>query len=162
MLTQLVYSLVKVLRDLGSFDDRLLQEEPFLRAALDVVRVRCLRDLKDRARIPLPDSYVLVGVPDEDRLLEPDQVYACLRFPDQPEEPVYLEGTVVVTRSPAMDPGDIRILQAVGKLPSKLNTRMRALENCLVLPTQGVRSVASMMGGGGEPLLSSGSCRESH
>ncbi|GAA5867495.1 hypothetical protein JCM3774_003853 [Rhodotorula dairenensis] len=141
-------SLLEVLADLRYFDDRLLQEEPFLRAALDVIRIRCLRDLKDRARIPLPDSYVLVGVPDEDRLLEPDQVYACLRFPNRPEEPIYLEGTVVVTRSPAMDPGDIRVLQAVGKLPSKMKCRMQALENCLVLPTRGDRSVASMMGGG--------------
>jgi hypothetical protein len=129
-----------------------LHEEPFLRGALEVIRTRSLRDLKERARIPVPDSYVLVGVPDEDRALKADQVYACLRFPEKPDELVYLEGRILVTRSPSVDPGDLRILNAVGKLPEHLEgkLRMAGLENCIVLPTVGERALASMMGGGGQ------------
>ncbi|BGP56785.1 hypothetical protein JCM8202v2_004415 [Rhodotorula sphaerocarpa] len=141
-------SLMKSLAELPGFDDRILQEEPFLRAALEVVRVRGLRDLKHRARIPLPDSYVLVGVPDTDGLLEPEECYACLRFPERPNRVQYLSGRILVTRSPVMDPGDIRVLQAVGKVPPELDARFTSCANCLVLSTKGERSVTSMMGGG--------------
>ncbi|BGP01655.1 hypothetical protein NBRC10513v2_005294 [Rhodotorula toruloides] len=143
-------SLVGSLASLSGFVDSILHEEPFLRGALEVIRTRSLRDLKERARIPVPDSYVLVGVPDEDRALKADQVYACLRFPEKPDELVYLEGRILVTRSPSVDPGDLRILNAVGKLPEHLEgkLRMAGLENCIVLPTVGDRALASMMGGG--------------
>ncbi|BGO93231.1 hypothetical protein NBRC10512_007293 [Rhodotorula toruloides] len=143
-------SLVGSLASLSGFVDSILHEEPFLRGALEVIRTRSLRDLKERARIPVPDSYVLVGVPDEDRALKSDQVYACLRFPEKPDEVVYLEGRILVTRSPSVDPGDLRILNAVGKLPEHLEgtLRMAGLENCIVLPTVGDRALASMMGGG--------------
>ncbi|GAA6054265.1 hypothetical protein NBRC10513_006425 [Rhodotorula toruloides] len=143
-------SLVGSLASLSDIVDSILHEEPFLRGALDVIRTRSLRDLKERARIPVPASYVLVGVPDEDRALKADQVYACLRFPEKPDELVYLEGRVLVTRSPSVDPGDLRILNAVGKLPEHLEgkLRMAGLENCIVLPTVGDRGLASMMGGG--------------
>lgn len=146
---------MKFLAELPGFDDRILKEEPFLRAALEVVRVRGLRDLKHRARIPLPDSYVLVGVPDTDGFLEPEECYACLRFPERPDRVQYLSGRILVTRSPAIDPGDIRVLQAVGKVPPELDARFTSCANCLVLSTKGERSVTSMMGGGGNfPLIS--------
>ncbi|GEM10105.1 RNA-directed RNA polymerase [Rhodotorula toruloides] len=143
-------SLVGSLTSLSSFVGGILHEEPFLRGALEVIRTRSLRDLKERARIPIPNSYVLVGVPDEDQALKADQIYACLRFPDKPDEAVYLEGRILVTRSPSVDPGDLRILNAVGKLPAHLEgkLRMAELENCIVLPTVGERALASMMGGG--------------
>ncbi|BGP17973.1 hypothetical protein JCM10213v2_006021 [Rhodosporidiobolus nylandii] len=138
-------SLLSSLQHFG-IPDALLQQEPFLRAALNVIRARCLRSLKNKASIPLPDCYQLVGVPDEDSLLQPDQVYACLRFPERPHEPLYLEGRILITRSPVVDPGDLRIVNAIGRAPQ--GSRMEVLENCVVLPTTGERSLASMMGGG--------------
>ncbi|GAA5898209.1 hypothetical protein JCM6882_000104 [Rhodosporidiobolus microsporus] len=140
--------LLWLLFELRCVPDALLQEEPFLRLAFDVIRARTLRDLKNSARIPVEGAYSLVGVPDEDSFLQPHQIYACLRWPDKPDHPLYLEGTVAITRSPVVDPGDVRIVQAVGKLPEGVRLRMAALENCVVLPTTGGRSLASMMGGG--------------
>lgn len=134
--------------------DSILREEPFLHGALEVVRARSLRDLRDKAAIPVADAYVLVGVPDQDRVLQEDQVFAALRFPDKPDDVVYLEGKIVITRSPSTDPGDIRIVHAIGKPPAGAPWRLCSLENCLVLPTVGERAIASTMGGGGAFLLS--------
>ncbi|GAA6030274.1 hypothetical protein JCM8097_009022 [Rhodosporidiobolus ruineniae] len=142
------FSLITSLIELQVIPDRLLEEEPFLRAALDIVRARIMRDLKNKSNIPLPDCFNLVGVPDEDSLLEENQIYACLRYPDKPDQPVYLKGRFAMTRCPTVDPGDVRIVEAVGELPKNQRSRMKALENCVVLPTVGVRSLASMMGGG--------------
>ncbi|GAA5928050.1 hypothetical protein JCM3775_002799 [Rhodotorula graminis] len=140
-------SLLGSLLDKG-LPDSILREEPFLHGALEVVRARSLRDLRDKAAIPVADAYVLVGVPDQDRVLKEDQVFAALRFPDKPDDVVYLEGKIVVTRSPSTDPGDIRIVHAIGKPPAGAPWRLCSLENCLVLPTVGERAIASTMGGG--------------
>ncbi|BGP49874.1 hypothetical protein JCM10450v2_005779 [Rhodotorula kratochvilovae] len=141
-------SLLRSLVELPGFPDSILREEPFLNAALQVIRVRSLRDLKDKASIPLPDSYVLVGVPDQDRILRQDDVFVALRFLEKPDEVVYLEGRIVVTRSPSTDPGDIRVLHAIGRPPHRSGLRLGALENCIVLPAVGERAIASTMGGG--------------
>jgi hypothetical protein len=58
----------------------------------------------------------------------------------------YLEGRIAITRSPTVDAGDVRVVKAIGKFEG--NSRLNALENCVVLPTRGERSLASMMGGG--------------
>ncbi|GAA5838795.1 hypothetical protein JCM9279_003864 [Rhodotorula babjevae] len=140
-------SLLESLLDKG-LPDSILREEPFLHGALEVVRARSLRDLRDKAAIPVADAYVLVGVPDQDRVLQENEVFAALRFPDKPDDVVYLEGKIVITRSPSTDPGDIRIVHAIGKPPAGAPWRLCSLENCLVLPTVGERAIASMMGGG--------------
>ncbi|GAA6048343.1 hypothetical protein JCM3770_000959 [Rhodotorula araucariae] len=141
-------SLLGSLVEFKGFPDAILRDEPFLNAALQVVRVRTLRDLKDKASIPVPDSYVLVGVPDQDRYLREDEVFVALRFPEKPDEVTYLEGKVAVTRSPSTDPGDIRVLYAIGRPPHHSGPRLAGLENCIVLPTGGRRAIASTMGGG--------------
>ncbi|GAA5981880.1 hypothetical protein JCM11641_001929 [Rhodosporidiobolus odoratus] len=141
-------SLLRSLDALTGIPDALLQQEPFLRNALNVVRARTLRDLKSSARIPLPGCYQLVGVPDEDSVLAENEIYACLRLPDKPNELISLEGRICITRSPVVDPGDIRVVRAIGKLPGGSALRMAGLVNCVVLPTVGKRSFTSMMGGG--------------
>ncbi|CEQ40181.1 SPOSA6832_01769, partial [Sporobolomyces salmonicolor] len=145
-------SLLGSLARLQTVPPTLLTDEPFLRLALNVVRTRIKRDLKCKAAIPLPDCFVLVGVPDEDRFLEENQIYAAVRDPNKPEEVRYLRGRTAMTRSPTIDPGDIRIVEGVGELPEGHALRMRNLENCVVLPTVGQRSLSSMQGGGGPSL----------
>ncbi|GAA5970371.1 hypothetical protein JCM21900_002610 [Sporobolomyces salmonicolor] len=145
-------SLLGSLARLQTVPPTLLTDEPFLRLALNVVRTRIKRDLKCKAAIPLPDCFVLVGVPDEDRFLEENQIYAAVRDPNKPEEVRYLRGRTAMTRSPTIDPGDIRIVEGVGELPEGHELRMRKLENCVVLPTVGRRSLSSMQGGGGPSL----------
>ncbi|GAA5856048.1 hypothetical protein JCM8547_002955 [Rhodosporidiobolus lusitaniae] len=133
-------------------------EEPFLRTSSKALRTRALRDIKNGARIPLPASWKLMGVPDEGEFLllscgllylDESQIYACIRLPDH-EQPIYLTGRIVITRSPVNDPGDVRVVQAIGQLPPEDARwlKMAALENAVVLPTVGQRSLASQMGAG--------------
>jgi RNA-dependent RNA polymerase len=173
--------LLRSLVELG-VDGDIVQQEPFLRYSLESVRARFFRDLKNKASIPLPDCYQLVGVPDEgmtvsryifpfyspvchaslvvcealltftiltDRFLAPEEVYICIRRPEAPDSPLYLEGKIVLTRSPVVDPGDVRVVRAVGRLPERSRLRMKALENCVVLSSRGSRPLSSLMGGGG-------------
>lgn len=138
--------LLKSFSRLYSLPTSLLEDVPFLRQALDVVRIRVLRSYKYHASIPLPNCRLLVGVPDEDGILDEDEVFVALRDPESPETVEYLEGTVAVTRSPTIDAGDVRVVRAIGRPPDK--SRLTSLENCIVFPTRGKRSLSSMMGGG--------------
>lgn len=132
----------------GAFEE-LLEDEPFLKAGMDVILGHALKEFKLSARIPLPGCYNLVGVPDQDDYLEPDEIYVAVQQPGGEIE--YLQGKFAITRSPTLDAGDLRVVTCVGKLPpSDPPLRIAGLVNCIVLSTRGSRSVASMMGGGGE------------
>jgi RNA-dependent RNA polymerase len=114
---------------------------------MDLVTSRLLREFKYSARIPLPGCYNLVGVPDQDDLLEPDEIYCAIREPDGAVK--YLEGHIAITRLPNLDAGDVRVVRAVGRLPNRFPAiKIISLVNFVVLSTKGDRAIASMMGGG--------------
>jgi len=61
--------------DLGTQDDMW----PFLERVLSFCANHVLRNLKYRARIPIPGSWMLVGVADEYDLLQEGEIYGeCL------------------------------------------------------------------------------------
>lgn len=126
---------------INTLDDRsaptsLLTDDRFLRRCMEVLVARILGDIKTSARIPLPGCYHLVGVPDTDSLLAFDEIYACVR--DQGGQQVWLEGKVAMTRSPTCSPGDVRIVNAVGRWKGiGRSPRYAVLTNCVVLPTVG-------------------------
>ncbi|EMD38185.1 hypothetical protein CERSUDRAFT_113336 [Gelatoporia subvermispora B] len=143
---------VQVLND--SFIDRLLQ----------YAKNYVLRNIKHDARIPIPESYLLVGIADEGPAYEAEgcenvyilpegHIYACVQHPDDPE-PIYLEGNIMVTRSPTVHPGDVQQVTAIGKPPEGKICFFRNLKNVVVLPSTGncggdcPRSLASCLGGG--------------
>lgn len=130
---------------------RILEDEPYLKALMDLVTSRVLRDIKHSAKIPLRGCWQVVGVPDLDDYLEPDEIYCVIR--DEKGSLIHLQGRMAITRSPTLDAGDVRIVHAVGELPSQL--RISSLVNCVVLSTRGTRAVASTMGGGGECRVTS-------
>ena len=66
--------------------------------ALSFATATVLRDLKFRARIPVK-GYSLVGVADEWGMLEEGDVYVCVTD-GETGEPSWLEGQVMVSRSP--------------------------------------------------------------
>ncbi|CUA73902.1 hypothetical protein RSOLAG22IIIB_01423 [Rhizoctonia solani] len=105
-----------------------------------------LRELKHRARIPVPDSWKLVGIADEFDFLEEKSIYACLR--DKNQEPVYLKGPYLITRSPAIHPGDVQVVHAIGKPPQGSPFDIEPLVNTVVFSCRGERSLASCLGGG--------------
>lgn len=122
-----------------ALDSPLLTQEPFLRTVMEVVTSRVLMDFKTSARIPLPQSWQLVGVPDLDSYLKPNEVYACIRRSN--ESLLYLEGTIAVTRSPTVGPADVRIVRAVGRVDAAKAPRMQHLFNVVILPTRGIAFV---------------------
>ncbi|KAG9089334.1 hypothetical protein FS749_001409 [Ceratobasidium sp. UAMH 11750] len=109
--------------------------------------------LKHKARIPVPESYTLVGVCDEDNYLRTREIYACVQHFDPKTGDItkhFLEGRMLVTRSPVIHPGDAQILWAIGKPPagSPFEGEGNHLPNCVVFATRGPRPVPNMLGGG--------------
>ncbi|KAH9945817.1 RNA dependent RNA polymerase-domain-containing protein [Epithele typhae] len=164
----------------------------FLHSLLAYAKNHILRDMKHSARVPIPESYLLVGLADEgpayleelraerqdgydkekvwdgvspeDILcLEDGHIFgehhlvisvkilpytssACVQHVDGP--PIYIQGTVIIQRSPVVHPGDVQRVYAIGEPPAGKICSFRNLRNVVVLPSRGSRSLASMLGGG--------------
>ena len=84
----------------------------------------------------------ILGIMDETGFLQEGQVYCPVQ--DEKESNV-LTGSVVVTRSPALHPGDIQVADAV-EVP--IDSPLRALHNCLVFSSKGERDLPSQLSGG--------------
>lgn len=57
----------------------------------------------------------------------------------------YMEGDIMISRSPTVHPGDARMVRAVGQLnPATAPSGLRALRNCVVFSCQGMRVVLSV------------------
>lgn len=87
-------------------------------------------------------TNVMSGIMDETAFLEEGQVYIPVRTENGH---VTLEGKVVVTRSPALHPGDVQVADAVD-VPE--DSPLRDLHNCLVFSSQGQRDLPSQLSGG--------------
>ncbi|KAF8643903.1 hypothetical protein AX16_008919 [Volvariella volvacea WC 439] len=130
----------------------------FFRQLRQVAVTAVLRDIKHSARIQVPDSYLLVGVVDEGPAYEKmgytnvyclpkGQIYACIQqTPDS--EPVYLQGFCSISRSPVAHPGDVQRVHAIGRPPADKLCLFAHLKNCVVMASQGDRSLASCLAGG--------------
>jgi len=70
-LSSVFNSMARMGADLDTQDDM----SPFIRHVLRFCANHVLRDLKYRARIPIPNSWMLVGVADEYDLLQEGQIY---------------------------------------------------------------------------------------
>ena len=73
------------------------------------------------------------GIMDETGLLQEGQVYCCV---ENPEGTLILTGSVVVTRCPALHPGDVQCVDAID-VPQ--DSPLRALHNCIVFSQHGER-----------------------
>lgn len=80
---------------------------------------------------------------DETGFLDEGQVY-CTVITEEKKDLV-LTGSVVVTRSPALHPGDVQCATAIDVPPG---SPLRALHNCLVFSSQGERDLPSKLSGG--------------
>jgi len=94
-----------------------------------------LRDLKFRARIPIPGAWTLVGVADTHRYLKPNQIFACIRPVHDGGK--YLSGRVLISRSPVIHPGDVQIVEAIGPPPPNSCFEKEELPNTVVFSVQG-------------------------
>ncbi|MBE3049773.1 RNA dependent RNA polymerase, partial [Candidatus Bathyarchaeota archaeon] len=104
--------------DLSKFIKRLWRRridyrtDQFMRSLVEAVVLRELRLLKHKARIPVRKAVTLFGVMDETGFLQEDEVYITYDKSYRGARGVVdgslTDGRVMVTRSPALHPGDIQ------------------------------------------------------
>ena len=115
-------------------------EDAFWHQMMDFAMNHVLRELKHHARIPVPgmDSWTLVGVADVHKQLMEGEVFACI---DSPNESglIYLEGPILISRSPTIHPGDVQVVHAIGPPPADTPLAQELLRNTVVFSAQGPR-----------------------
>ncbi|KAG5353249.1 hypothetical protein C0989_008984 [Termitomyces sp. Mn162] len=105
-----------------------------------------LRLLKNHARIPIPDAWTLVGVADVHKFLQEGEIFACVKPIGGPT--MYLEGPVIISRSPTIHPGDVQVVHAIGEPPKNSCFAQEPLFNTVVFSVLGSRPMPSCLGGG--------------
>ncbi|KAG2750605.1 RdRP-domain-containing protein [Suillus brevipes Sb2] len=133
-------------------------DNPFLAQLRACAINHVLRAVKHDARIPIPNSYMLMGVTDEGPAYEkkghsnvfklpPGKIYACVHKPGD-SEPTWLHGPCMVSRSPVIHPGDVQQSYAIGKPPSDKLCLFGHLKNVVVFASTGATCLANSLGGG--------------
>jgi hypothetical protein len=138
--------LVKQLEKMG-IDYR---RDKFLKSAVEHVVLRELRLLKHKARIPVDQGVTLFGVMDETGFLDADEVFVTYDkthgvYRGRRINSTLKDGQIIVTRSPALHPGDIQI---VNQVTPPQGHPLRSLQNCIVFSQKGKRDLPSMLSGG--------------
>ncbi|THH29583.1 hypothetical protein EUX98_g4606 [Antrodiella citrinella] len=129
----------------------------FMDRLITFAKNHVLRDIKHKARIPIPGSYNMVGIADEGPAYEAEgrknvfklakgEIFACVQMAGK--EPEYITGPVTISRSPTVHPGDVQRVRAIGEPPKDKVCSFRNSRNVVVLPSVGTRSLSSCLGGG--------------
>ncbi|KAI0094703.1 RNA dependent RNA polymerase-domain-containing protein [Irpex rosettiformis] len=124
-----------------------LDDNTFWRRSMDFAINHVLRELKHHARIPVPNAWNLVGIADVHSWLGENEVFGCI-MPTDGTGPIYLEGRVMVSRSPTIHPGDVQIAHGIGASPPGSPFRRESLRNTLVFSIKGARPLPTYLGGG--------------
>jgi hypothetical protein len=136
-----LYQFIRRLQKLG-FD---YKKDGFLCSVVEAVVLREVRLLKHKARIPVEDGVTLFGVMDEFGYLGEEEVFITFDNPQGAHYPDLHNRSVIVTRSPALHPGDIQIRRAVVPPPGH---PLCSLSNCIVFSQTGDRDLPSQLSGG--------------
>jgi len=139
-----IHELIK-LSDSQGFEYR---KDRFLRSVIEALVLGELRLLKHKARIPVKKGIALFGIMDETGLLEEGQVYVtfdCSNMDLDRQAPAPGPCEVLVTRSPALHPGDIQL--ATNVVPPE-DSPLRDLANCIVFSAKGKRDLPGQLSGG--------------
>ena len=136
--------------------------EPFIISMLALWRAWSVKYLKEKARITIPKGALLLGCLDETGILrghyEADvrlaastpskerwhyipEIYVQLSNAPKGKSQV-ITGPMLLARNPSLHPGDIRVVCGVD-VPE-----LKHLKDCVVLPQNGDRDLASMCSGG--------------
>ncbi|KAH9898493.1 RdRP-domain-containing protein [Cubamyces lactineus] len=127
-----------------------LDGDTFWERMMDFATNHILRELKHHARIPVPDSWTLVGVADVHGYLREGEIFACVDSPDR-STLIYLEGRTLISRSPTIHPGDVQVVHAIGRPPRGSPFERESLRNTVVFSIKGrssARPLPSCLGGG--------------
>lgn len=132
-------SLIRLLEDI----DLNFRQDDFLCSIAEIATLVQLRDIKHRARIPVSNAHTLYGIADETGFLQSGQVHVIIRQPDDRRQE--LEGKAVITRAPALHPGDVQMVTVV-KVPEYSSNKY--LDNCVIFSQHGDRDLPSQLSGG--------------
>lgn len=118
--------------------------DEFLRRMIELAVLVKLRELKYKARIRVDKGVTLYGIMDETGTLNEGEIY-CPYISPSGQRVVLLHKNVIVTRSPALHPGDIQLVNAVDVPES---SPLCELHNCIVFSKRGERDLPSKLSGG--------------
>ncbi|KAK7731804.1 hypothetical protein SLS53_008625 [Cytospora paraplurivora] len=122
------------------------RKDDFLRSVVEAMVLRELRLLKHKARIPVREGITLFGIMDETGFLKEGEVYVTYDTMGNRFGPPPANGSpLLVTRSPALHPGDIQV--ARNTIPP-LENPLRDHFNVIVFSRQGKRDLPSQLSGG--------------
>ena len=130
------YRLSSMLHHLAKLDITPSIMDDFYDRVIEITIHHVLRDLKHHARIPVDEGYTLVGVADIHGYLKEDEVFACVTI-SETGGIHYLEGDVLVSRSPIIHPGDVRVVRAIGQPPLGSPFNKEPLMNTIVFSVKG-------------------------
>jgi len=99
--------------------------------------------MKYRARIPVPLGMTLYGIMDETSVLNNGQVFCT--FTKGNKRQILVGKNLVITRSPALHPGDVQLVEAVN-VPR--DSPLLSLSNCICFSQNGDRDLPSKLSGG--------------
>ena len=119
-------------------------QDRFLNQVIELAVLVKLRDLKYRARIRVPNGVTLFGIMDETGFLKEGEIYVPI-LNDRSQTEAIIGENVIVTRSPALHPGDVQLANAVD-VPD--GSPLRQLYNCVVFSQHGSRDLPSQLSGG--------------
>ncbi|KAI6122348.1 RNA dependent RNA polymerase-domain-containing protein [Pisolithus croceorrhizus] len=133
-------------------------DTPFLTRIRSSAINHVLRGIKYRARIPIPESYMLPGVADEGPAyvnkgcknvycLPQGKIFACIQNPGD-KEPTWIKGMCLISRSPVIHPGDVQRVYAIGKPPENQMCVFAKLKNVVVFAARGTQSLPNSLAGG--------------
>ena len=118
--------------------------DTFLRRMIELAVIVKLRELKYRSRIRVNHGITLYGIMDETGYLREGEVY-CPFVNENGQRQVLLGNRVVITRAPALHPGDVQLVNAVD-VPT--DSPLNDLHNCIVFSQKGERDLPSKLSGG--------------
>lgn len=121
------------------------QQDPFLPGIVEIAIVTKLREMKYRGRIPVKNGTTLYGIMDETGELKEGEIYVVEQYSPNTERRIRLQNNVIVTRSPALHPGDIQIVNAVDV---SAGSPLQQLSNVVVFSQHGTRDLPSQLSGG--------------
>ncbi|KAJ3170217.1 hypothetical protein HDU88_008844 [Geranomyces variabilis] len=121
----------------GLFEAR----EPFLMNQLKIFKALQLKDIKRRARIHIKQACHLIGVMDETGKLPEGKIFVQITNPLTERREV-VKARAIVTRSPALHPGDVQIVECVN-IPE-----LAHLLDVVVFSQHGERPLPNMLAGG--------------
>ncbi|KAK3314501.1 RNA dependent RNA polymerase-domain-containing protein [Apodospora peruviana] len=121
------------------------RRDSFLYGVVNAVVLKELRLLKHKARIPISEGMTLFGVMDETGYLKEGEVFVTYDTMDGRHDDPPDDCDIIVTRSPALHPGDIQLARNV--IPPDGHP-LGELNNCIVFSQKGHRDLPSQLSGG--------------